>query len=524
MKAKFGKAIFWLIIISTVIRAVLAYLIEFGNDEVYYWTYALYPSLSHFDHPPMVGLMIQLFSLNLHFDSEFAIRLPSIILGTFDTYLIYLIGKRIKDGLTGFYAALLYTASLYGFIIVGVFILPDTPQIFFMLLAVYLFLKTLPVDHIERKHRGVLCLAGLITGLGMISKYTAIYVWVGILLYIIFFDRRWLKELTLYVSGIISIVCLTPVLLWNWENDFISFTFHGERVDVFKAGLDLDYFFTEIGGEFLYNNPVVYILIIIMIVAIIRGKKFVDGKYVKMLMCIGLPIILTFIGFSLFRKTLPHWTAPGFVMLIPLTGAWLSDKWRRNLKPVMMPWPLKIALAFTIVTFLVGVAQINYGIVKLDNTKKYEKLGEDDFSLDMYGWDQVEKQFAQIRKVEVDSMNISPDAPIIGNKWFPLAHIDYYVARPLDMKVLALGHLVDIHKYAWITEERGGLHKGMDAWYITNSRNYTNPRSIYKSYFNSINIVDTIQIERSGKIEARAFVYLMKDLKKLPKPFHISKR
>lgn len=39
---------------SLLIRALAAGLLELGNDEVYYWTYALFPDWSHFDHPPML--------------------------------------------------------------------------------------------------------------------------------------------------------------------------------------------------------------------------------------------------------------------------------------------------------------------------------------------------------------------------------------------------------------------------------------------------------------------------------------
>ena len=110
---KIGKYIVWLLIISALVRGFLAAFIEFGNDEVYYWTYAMYPDWSHFDHPGMVGWVMQVFSLNLLFDSELALRLSSIIFMTIDTYLIYRIGCVIKNKLAGFYAALLYTASLY---------------------------------------------------------------------------------------------------------------------------------------------------------------------------------------------------------------------------------------------------------------------------------------------------------------------------------------------------------------------------------------------------------------------------
>ena len=117
MPENINKYLTWLIILSTVVRAFIAGFIELGNDEVYYWTYALYPGWSHFDHPPMVGFVIQFFSLDLLLKDEFFIRLGSIVFGAINTWLIYLIGAKIKDRLTGFYAALLYTTSIYCFII-----------------------------------------------------------------------------------------------------------------------------------------------------------------------------------------------------------------------------------------------------------------------------------------------------------------------------------------------------------------------------------------------------------------------
>ena len=124
---KIHRILFWLLAISTLVRGLAAAFIEFGNDEVYYWTFALYPDWSHYDHPPMVGWMIQLFSLNLLFDSEFFIRLASVVFMTANTFIIYRIGKDLKDARTGLYAALLFTASIYAFVITGIFIMPDTP-------------------------------------------------------------------------------------------------------------------------------------------------------------------------------------------------------------------------------------------------------------------------------------------------------------------------------------------------------------------------------------------------------------
>ena len=80
------------------LRLFLAGNLEFGNDEVYYWLYAKYPDLSHFDHPPMVGFFIQFFTGNLYFDSEFFIRLAAIIPTSINMYVVFLIGSYIKSG------------------------------------------------------------------------------------------------------------------------------------------------------------------------------------------------------------------------------------------------------------------------------------------------------------------------------------------------------------------------------------------------------------------------------------------
>ena len=94
-----NRVLWLLLVLSAVIRGFLAAYMEFSNDEVYYWTYALYPDWSHFDHPPMVGWVIQFFSLNLLLDSEFFIRLASIVLMTGCTAVMFRIGKEIKDAL-----------------------------------------------------------------------------------------------------------------------------------------------------------------------------------------------------------------------------------------------------------------------------------------------------------------------------------------------------------------------------------------------------------------------------------------
>ena len=185
------RLVIWFIALATIGRLFIGAILELGNDEVYYLTYAYLPDLSHFDHPPMVGWIIQLFTLNFSLNSELFIRLGPILLSAGSSWVIYRIGCLLRDELTGFIAVVMFTASIYASVIAGVFILPDAPQLFFWLAGLYFLLKVLP-DPSQISNRKGLYWAGLFIGLAMLSKYTSIFLWVGAGSYIIFYKKQWL--------------------------------------------------------------------------------------------------------------------------------------------------------------------------------------------------------------------------------------------------------------------------------------------------------------------------------------------
>src|SRR6185436_4957880 len=122
-----------------------------------------------------------------------------------------------------------------------------------------------------------------------------------------------------------SAIALLPLVILNVQNDFISFTFHTARVApawVFW----LDYFLTEIFGQVAYNNPVNYVLIVIALIAVFKKKHFIEAQYLKILLAVTIPLWIVFTAFSLFRSTLPHWTAPAFFSLILLASCYWSDR------------------------------------------------------------------------------------------------------------------------------------------------------------------------------------------------------
>ncbi len=509
---KIRKQVIWLIVIATSVRLFLASQLELANDEVYYWTYALYPDLSHFDHPPMVGFLAQVFTLNLFLTDDFFLRLGTIVLSVGSTWVIFLIGRKVKNDLAGLYAAFLYTSSIYCSIISGFSLIPDAPQVFFWLICLNWALEVLPIEEITNSQRKKMILIGVTAGLAMLSKYHSVFIWIGILLFVVFQNRKWLLDYSLYLSGIISLLVFSPVLIWNVQNKFISFTFHGDRV---SPALELrpDYFLTEIGGQIAYNNPLNVILIVLALIALFKGKIFIGTKYKWVLLLNAIPLWLLFTGFSLFRSTLPHWSGPAFLSLIVITAAYWSEQiGSQSLTSKKMLLPLRILLPsyFLALLLIATLYVINYSPFSFGKQSEIKNYGEYDFTQDMYGYNLVRDAFKKISERE-ESNSMAKGSGLISNKWFPGSHLDFYVAKPNQRNLFLIGSLNDIHKYAWINQQRGGLQKGKDYYHIAVSNYYSDPVELFGNYFEKIEPMDTVKIVRRGKIMRYAFFYRLRN-------------
>lgn len=495
------KYVFIFLVFVSFIRIIIALTIELGNDEVYYWTYALFPDWSHFDHPPMLGWVIQLFSLNLLFQDEFFLRLGSITFAVITSVLIFKIAKNLWSEKAGFYAVLFYNFSIYFSIITGVFVMPDAPQILFWTLSLYLILKAV----INGNNSLVLwILTGLSIGFATISKYHSIYLWIAILGYYVFYDRKNIPFYKIIIAGIVTIIVIFPVLFWNYKNDFISFNFHSERINPEVFRLRMDYFFIELIGQVFYQNPIIFMFIVISIIYIFKRKLHLKKEF-GFLLITSLPVIAIFLFISLFRKTLPHWSGPGYVSLILISAYYLSQKTTSYLPKI----PIYAGSLFLFIIFS-GIAQINFGVFmneKVDDIPM--KKAMHDVTLEMYGWEETGNMFAKY----LDQNPQLRNHPIVCYKWFPASHIDYYIAKKTNQDLLLMGNLKDIHKYYWINKKRNRLLPGEDALYLTFTNNFKHPEDNIAYYFKENVLIHKIPITRRDKTVKYCFVYLLKKYK-----------
>ena len=247
------------------------------------------------------------------------------------------------------------------------------------------------------------------------------------------------------------------------------------------------------------------------IVAAFNKKLPVLSSQKRLLLLCSLPLIFVATTISFFRNVLPHWTGPGYTGIILLTACYFSTrKLTIGVQNRKIPLPLGIGISVLVFIIIVGVLQINYYPGSLGKKEK-GLLGQGDFTLDMYGWNTLKPAFEKIIQSDVESGQMKSDALIISNKWFPAAHIDYYVAMPLKKDLIAIGDTNSIHQYAWINQKRKKLQRGDDAYCIVPSGNYFDVKETYASLFKIITAPSILVQRRNGKVCRFFYVYRLKN-------------
>jgi hypothetical protein len=491
------------VFVFSMLKVISGALIELGNDEVYYTLFARHLSASYFDHPPLTGWLIYLSTLGNILETELAVRFFPILLSGLSAWFLFKLMQNLVSAQAGFYCVLLFLSSLYFTVISGLFILPDAPLVFFSILSLYLALPPLLANKPTTRQRNMFILAGLMAGIAALGKYTALFLWAGYGLYALFINRKWWGYWQWYASGFVFLVCLTPVLLWNIEHHFISFTFHGDRVSRLNQFPDFITFGRFFGGQTVYQGIVNFVLGTVAFIWLYKTKAW-KKTLVLLLLFLSLPLIIGFSYSSLLRTTLPHWSGPAFIGINIVIAMFLAEnkQW--------VKW-LYVSVVLNGIVIILASAQIKTGFLNI--APKYgqvvdTRLGNDDFTMDMYGWKQFGRKFDNLVQSDTTQGFDTDDAFVVTNKWFPAGHIEFYVTRPYDYNFIPFGNITDLHHYIY-TYPNLNNQIGQNAYYITYSQKFI-PPDYLQSAFDTILSPDTVTITRLGKPVKFYYVYRLK--------------
>jgi hypothetical protein len=318
------NAVLILIGVASLLRLLLAASIGLGVDESYAVTVARDWSLSYFDHPPLSFWLAGAVARVAGSESRFLVRLPFILLFAGTSWMMYRLGARLFGERAGFYAALLLNLAPVFSVTTGGWVLPDGPLVFFMLATVLCLEHVLfheePLDYPTEHPTRWWIAAGVFTGLATLSKYHGVFLAVGALLFLLTQAdrRRWLLRPEPYLASAIAVAMFLPVLIWNERNDWVSFRFQGARGVPHHPSLLP--FLQTVGGQAGYLLPWIWVpLVWLLVKGLVEGPRNPKRWF---LCCLAVGPILFFTLPSLGGNPgLPHWAAPGYLLLFPLLGA-----------------------------------------------------------------------------------------------------------------------------------------------------------------------------------------------------------
>lgn len=471
------QALFYLPILFALGKVFLGFQLELGNDEVYYFTYAQKIGLSYFDHAPLMGWILALFTNFGAHSSALLVRLPAILFCLGNSYIIYYFIQRWYNAQSAVWSMLLYNASVYSGFVSGFFLLPDSIQLTFWLLTLFLFQEGL-----RQKHFGVglSIKIGFAIGLCVLSKYHGVALWLGIGLYAIA-RAKWLFSeknllLSLAISGLLSL----PILVWNIQNDFISFAFHNNRIGL-NPSINWTAFLQFNVGQYLMLNIFIFLLLIYFVTLLVRRKISLKPEE-EFLIWLSLPLIILPTVSSLFKSTLPHWSGPAFLGVILLLA--IHSKMARA-RTILG----SLALSLVAMVMVIAPFVINNNLLELEP--------KNDFTLDMSGWE--DSAIAAKKVFEKEGIALS-DVVVISPKWFPGGHLNFYWHQLHGIPVLVEGEIHDVHHFAWLPKTE---IENKQLYLYSSERTEFNPNTLSGFNYDDSKACLPINITRDGKIANR---------------------
>ena len=308
-----------LILAVLALRFFFATATGLGVDESYTVATSRVLTLSTFDHPPLAWWIAHAAGRLLG-ESALALRAPFVLLSGLTGWLTFLLTRRLFSPEAGFYAVFALALSPALGLADAVWILPDAPLLPAML-ACALALARVFFDT-DRSHapRDWL-LAGFCAGLSMLSKYHGVLLFAGAGVFMLASRRQrfWLATPWPYAAALVALLVFSPVLIWNAQHGWVSFLFQGGRSGA--PHLNLVAPFALIGLQSLLLAPWIFIpLVVLFVRALWRGPA--EEKDFFLACLAAFPIVLfTLVAFWSSGRILPHWVAPGYLMLFPLLGA-----------------------------------------------------------------------------------------------------------------------------------------------------------------------------------------------------------
>jgi 4-amino-4-deoxy-L-arabinose transferase-like glycosyltransferase len=307
-------------------------------DESQYWAWSREPAFGYYSKPPLIAWLIAA-STSVCGDGEFCVRVPSVLIHTATSFVIYALGRLLYSERTGFWSALAY-ATLPGVSFSSGIISTDVPLLFAWALALLGFARLVfpslmrgevptgrtpgpevsgaSASRADDNGTSALVL-GLALGIGLNAKYAMAYFVLGAA---VFFwlepaARRALGRPHLWFALALGVLLIVPNLIWNYQHSFATFAHTADNAK-WEGGLFHPLKALEfLGAQFGVFGPVLFAALVAIVWRAGRGKVALDARD-RLLIAFSLPVIAVIAVQAFLSRAHPNWAAVAYVPAVVL--------------------------------------------------------------------------------------------------------------------------------------------------------------------------------------------------------------
>lgn len=337
--------------VYTAVHLLVAALLPLIAHEAHYALYARHLQLSYLDHPPLAAwlqaLMVQLTG------ADFGLRLVPIALSVATQYLLARLTARLYPAGSP-WLPVISVLILQGTLVfhASLAMSPDVPLLTLGLLVVLSMLQL----QLRDRWRDWLLL-GVWIGLAGLAKYTAVTLALSALIALLIW-RGWTVLLTprLWLTGVVSLLLVSPVIVWNWQNDWLTVSFHADYQFNDIERWSVAGFLRALAEQVVFYTPLLVVGGGIALWRVLRSGRITEPE--RLLAVFVAPVLVLYLVTALESRASAHWSMLGWLLLIPLLSRWLSERWQESSGLRWLTWisgTYSVALLAAIPLLLVPV-------------------------------------------------------------------------------------------------------------------------------------------------------------------------
>jgi hypothetical protein len=334
-------------------------------------------------------------------------------------------------------------------------------------------------------------LSGLLIGLSFDSKYTAVFLLFGLVVFLVLSKnhRRYLFSKELFLTVLFFLITIAPIFIWNMENDWISFKFQSSERASSMDGISLEpkLFLGNLATQMFLLLPTLFVGIMVIFYKsgqkMIKKKKLPDEQTL-FLLSFAVPVISFFFAVSTVYWVKLNWIMPAYITAIILASRYLSQK--------ALGYQIIVSLVLHILLF-VQIAFYPFNVTSDDT---------------WFGWGELAEEVEDLSSEYPESFLFAND----GYK--TTAVLNFY----LDQKIYA-GNILGAHalQYSMVDTDLSAL-AGKNAIFIDSDKRFKTldksekvPQGLNENFKQVIQLDPIIIRNTSGKALRKFLVFECRD-------------